>query len=101
MFQFSTKNDITNSYNIIGDFMEWGTFTSMHIISIVFSFYLIICLDIKVKVMNSKNKIILLFILSLSGLAAIIYNLIYWNNPIEYLPLHLCSLNAILLPIVV
>ena len=40
-------------------------------------------------------------ILSFAGIAAIIYNLIAWDSPIEYLPFHLCSLNALLLPVVV
>lgn len=40
-------------------------------------------------------------VLSFSGIAAIIYNLVSWDAPLEYLPLHLCSINALLLPIVV
>jgi uncharacterized membrane protein YwaF len=40
-------------------------------------------------------------ILSLSGVAAILFNLFAWDSPVEYLPLHLCSLTAIALPIAV
>ena len=42
-----------------------------------------------------------LAVLSFSGIAAIIYNLLAWGSPLEYLPLHLCSLNAMVLPIAV
>jgi uncharacterized membrane protein YwaF len=42
-----------------------------------------------------------LAVLSFSGIAAIIFNLVSWGSPLEYLPLHLCSINALLLPIVV
>jgi uncharacterized membrane protein YwaF len=40
-------------------------------------------------------------VLSLSGVFAIVYNLVRWDAPIYYLPLHLCSINAMLLPIAV
>jgi uncharacterized membrane protein YwaF len=32
---------------------------------------------------------------------AMIYNLVRWNSPLEYLPFHLCSLNALVLPFAV
>jgi uncharacterized membrane protein YwaF len=52
---------------------------------------------------NAKNaiKIAILGILSFAGIGAIIFNLVVWNSPLEYLPLHLCSLNALVLPIAV
>jgi uncharacterized membrane protein YwaF len=37
----------------------------------------------------------------LAGISAIIFNLVTWGSPLEYLPLHMCSITAILLPIVV
>ena len=43
----------------------------------------------------------MLGILSFSGIAAIIFNLVAWGSPIEYLPFHLCSLNALVLPVAV
>jgi uncharacterized membrane protein YwaF len=39
-----------------------------------------------------------LFILSLSGIAAIIFNLVTWGTPLEYLPFHMCSITALILP---
>lgn len=79
----------------------WGIFGIAHIISwpiaagIVFALYFII--------RNKSEKIqrIVLGVLSFSGIAAIIYNLFEWGTPLEYLPLHLCSINAILLPIAI
>lgn len=53
------------------------------------------------KKASSTIQTIVLGILSFSGIAAIIFNLVYWNSPLEYLPFHLCSLNAIMLPIAV
>ena len=50
---------------------------------------------------SRKTQAVVLGALSFSGIVAIIYNLVTWGSPIEYLPLHLCSINAILLPIVV
>lgn len=39
--------------------------------------------------------------LSFSGISAIIFNLLAWNSPLEYLPFHLCSLTAMVLPFAV
>jgi uncharacterized membrane protein YwaF len=50
---------------------------------------------------SRKVQTIVLGVLSFAGIGAIIFNLVTWGSPIEYLPLHLCSINAILLPIVV
>lgn len=44
---------------------------------------------------------IILGVLSFSGIVAIIYNLVTWNSPLEYLPLHLCSLGAMIMPFTV
>lgn len=84
----------------VGDIMKtWGIFGIAHFISwfvaaaIIFSLYFLI--------RNRSNIIqrIVLSILSFSGIAAIIFNLVNWGTPLEYLPFHLCSINAILLPI--
>jgi len=32
---------------------------------------------------------------------AMVFNLVNWGSPLEYLPLHLCSLNALVLPFAV
>ena len=81
--------------------MIWGFFSLAHIasllvgVAIVFSLYFIL---------RNKSDFIqtaVLGVLSFAGIAAIIFNLLKWNSPLEYLPLHLCSLNAIALPIAV
>ena len=51
--------------------------------------------------LERKIQTVVLGILSFSGIAAIIFNLVTWGSPYEYLPLHLCSLTAMVLPVVV
>lgn len=53
------------------------------------------------KKTSRRFQTVLLGILSFSGIAAILYNLLAWDSPLEYLPLHLCSLNALILPVAV
>lgn len=81
--------------------MAWGTFTPTHIITLIISAIMIIALHFILKNFSEKVQRIVLFVLSLSGIAAIIFNLVMWNSPIEYLPFHMCSINAILLPIAI
>ena len=81
--------------------MTWGTFSIAHIISLLLGAGITIGLYFALKHRTQKTQTIVLGILSFAGIAAIIYNLVAWNSPIEYLPFHLCSLNAMLLPIVV
>ena len=81
--------------------MIWGNFTLTHIISLIVVIPIIIGLYYALHGLDRKWQIVILGILSFSGIAAIIYNLVAWNSPLEYLPLHLCSINAILLPIAV
>ncbi len=81
--------------------MEWGTFTPVHIATIVAAVGMIVTLYLILRAMPQKAQTVILGILSFSGIAAIIYNLVTWGSPLEYLPLELCSLNAIMLPIAV
>ena len=81
--------------------MVWGTFTPLHILSLLLGAAITIGIYFALKHRSQKTQIIVLGILSFAGIAAIIYNLVAWDSPIEYLPFHLCSLNAMLLPIVV
>ena len=50
---------------------------------------------------NEKIQTAVLFVCSCTGVVAIVYNLLRWGSPLEYLPLHLCSINAMLLPVAV
>ena len=83
-------NEITN--------ITWGFFSINHIISLIFAIFIIFILYKLLEKKEEKIQILTLVILSFSGIFAIIYNLIVWNSPIEYLPFHLCSLNAMVLP---
>lgn len=79
----------------------WGTFGTTHLVTLIAAIVLIFAIYVWLHDESRKKQIVVLFFLSLSGLAAIIYNLIAWGSPWEYLPLHLCSLNAIILPFAV
>lgn len=81
--------------------MTWGLFTTTHIISLLISAALIIGVYFLLKVLPERARIISLFVLSLFGICAIIFNLVNWGSPLEYLPLHMCSITAMMLPIVV
>lgn len=81
--------------------MKWGFFTATHIISLLIGAGLILGLYYLLKQLPPKKQSIILFVLSFSGIAAILFNLLAWGTPLEYLPLHLCSLNAMVLPFAV
>lgn len=75
--------------------MLWGFFTITHIASLILGVAIIIGLYFVLRNRSDKTKLIVLGILSFSGISAIVFNLVAWNSPLEYLPLHLCSLNAL------
>lgn len=81
--------------------MEWGFFTYAHILSLVAAAVMLLSLYWLLKNKSPKVQIWVLFPLSCSGIAAIIFNLLRWGEPLAYLPLHLCSLNALVLPVAV
>lgn len=81
--------------------MTWGFFSVAHIISLIIGVLMVVGLYYTLRKRSDKLKTAVLFVLSLSGICAIIYNLVSWGTPIEYLPLHLCSINALVLPIAV
>jgi len=81
--------------------MEWGSFGPVHLISLAVAAGLLIGLYYLLRCLPQKWQVGILGVLSFSGIAAIVYNLLAWNSPLEYLPLHLCSLNAMVLPFAV
>jgi uncharacterized membrane protein YwaF len=81
--------------------MKWGFFTPTHILTLVMGAVILAALYLVLKNKSAKFQTALLFPLSCSGLVAIFYNLAAWGSPLEYLPLHLCSLNALVLPVAV
>lgn len=79
----------------------WGSFGAVHIISLLLAFGIIAGLYFLLRNLPKKAQTAIMGILSFSGIGAVIFNLSVWGSPFEYLPLHLCSLNAIVLPIAV
>ena len=78
--------------------MKWGFMTPIHIATLVAAAAILTGLYRFLKNKREKFQTAVLFVCSCSGLAAIVYNLLRWGSPLEYLPLHLCSLNAMVLP---
>lgn len=81
--------------------MTWGNFGIVHILSLLLAAAMNVGLYFLLKNRSDKTKIAVLFVLSLSGICAIVFNLVRWGSPLEYLPFHLCSLTAIVLPVAV
>ncbi len=81
--------------------MTCGTFTPLHIATLVLGVLLNVALYLFLKNKSRKVQIGVLFLFSLLGISAILFNLLMWGTPLEYLPLHLCSLNALILPFAV
>lgn len=81
--------------------MQWGFFSVMHIITLLLVPALALGLYFGLKRVSQKTQTAILGGMSFLGIASIIYNLVAWGVPLEYLPLHLCSFNAMVLPIVV
>ena len=81
--------------------MKWGFFGTVHIVSLVIALGIVVGLYLILKKLPKKAQIAILGVLSFSGVFAIVYNLLAYNDPVYYLPLHLCSLNAMALPFAV
>ncbi len=81
--------------------MKWGSFGPVHLLSLAFAAAALAGLYFALKSASRKVQTLVLGVLSFSGIAAIIFNLVTWDSPLEYLPLHLCSLNAMVLPVAV
>lgn len=81
--------------------MTWGFLSAAHFASLALGVLIVAGLYIILRQRSDSVKIIVLGVLSFSGICAVVYNLLAWNSPLEYLPLHLCSLNAIVLPVAV
>ena len=81
--------------------MKWGTFGIVHIASLIIGAGMIVGLYFLLRRAKPKTQTILLGILSFSGIIAVSYDFFAWGSPFQYLPLHLCSLNAMVLPVAV
>lgn len=81
--------------------MEWGTFSALHILTLLAAAAMLTGLYFFLKGKREQTQIWVLGILSLLGIAAILYELLAKSPVVANLPLHLCSLNAMMLPFVV
>ena len=81
--------------------MKWGFFGPVHMATLVLAVLLNVGIYFALKKASRKVQTWVLGVLSFSGIAAVIFNLVTWGSPWEYLPLHLCSLNAMVLPFAV
>lgn len=81
--------------------LKWGTFGITHLLSLVVAILLNVGLYFLLKRRSRRVQLTVLGVLSFAGIAAILFNLLRWGSPLEYLPFHLCSLSAMLLPIAV
>ncbi len=80
--------------------MKWGFFTPIHIATLFAAAAMNLGLYYFLRHKSAKVQTLVLLPFSLLGVGAVIFNLLEWGSPLEYLPLHLCSINAMLLPIV-
>lgn len=76
----------------------WGSFGVVHILSLLLSVAVTAGLYFLLRRTSPARQTALLGVLSFAGIAAILFNLLAWQSPLEYLPLHLCSLTALCLP---
>lgn len=81
--------------------MKWGSFGVVHLTTLVLAAAMIVGLYFVLRRASRRVQTAVLGVLSFSGIAAIVFNLVTWGSPLEYLPLHLCSLNALILPVAV
>lgn len=81
--------------------MEWGSFSSLHIATLFLGAGLMLGLYYILKNRSEKVQTWVLGLLSLYCVAAVAFDFFNWGSPLEYLPLHLCSFNALTLPIAV
>lgn len=78
--------------------MIWGTFTPVHLLTLAAAAGMLVGLYFALRKADPRVQTRVLGGLSLLGIAAIVYNLLAGDNPWKYLPLHLCSVNAMILP---
>ena len=81
--------------------MVWGTFTLQHILSLLCIIIFATTLYFSLRRASNRIKTAVLFFVSLFGVVAIIFDIVHWGQPLLYLPLHLCSLNALIIPFAV
>ncbi len=84
--------------------LKWGSFTPTHLISLVVAILIPVILHFVLRNKSRRKQTLVLFIFSLIGPIALIYDIVVWGiptTPLQYLPLHICSYNALLTPLLV
>lgn len=81
--------------------MAWGFFTPLHIITLIAAALIILGLHFVLRNKSEKTQKIVLLCMSFWCIGCLIFDLFYYGSPFEYLPLHLCNVNGILLPFAV
>ena len=81
--------------------MVWGTFSVVHILSLILAVLINVAIYFVLKRRGRAFQMVVLLLLTGFGLFDIIWNLVKWNSPLEYLPLHLCTIFALMMPILV
>ena len=81
--------------------MPWGTFTNIHIGTLVFALVFIVILFNVLVDKSRKTQILSLFIISLVVAGLVIYNTVTSDDIINNLPISLWSMSALLLPFAV
>ncbi len=81
--------------------MQWGSFGIVHIATLAIAAALIVGVYFLLRCLPERIRYFAILALSCSGLVAIVYNLVAWDSPLEYLPFHMCSILAMMLPITV
>lgn len=80
----------------------WGApFQTVHLITLAIATALIVGVYFLLKYLPERVRYYTILVLSFSGIVAIIYNLAAWGSPLEYLPFHMCSILALMLPVAV
>lgn len=82
--------------------MKWGyPFQPVHLVTMVIAVALMVGVYFLLRILPERVRYGCLIGLSFLGIVAIVFNLVRWGSPLEYLPFHMCSITAILLPIAV
>ena len=83
----------------------WGTgFTPIHLTTLIIALLIPFALHFALRGARRRTQTVVLFIISLIGPFSLIYDIVLWGiptSPLLYLPLHICSYNALLTPILV
>ena len=81
--------------------MQWGSFGPVHIATLFMGAALVVGLYYILKNRSQKVQTIVMGLLSLYCVTAVVWDFLNWGSPLQYLPLHLCSFNAMVLPIAI